>query len=149
MIPIMIVEDETILAMQLENFILNNTSYKIVAKVNNFNDAIFNALKFKPSIILMDIHIKGEKDGINTASYINQLIKTKFIYLTAYCDEETISRALETNPCNYLIKPFNKDELKIALKIAEKNYLREKKLVLKKEIFFLILNLVMIQIIYN
>ena len=122
MIPVMIVEDELIVAMELESFINSKDEYKLVARVNNIDDALSCALEYKPQIILMDINIKGKKDGISSASLIREKINTTFIYLTAYCDEITVNRALKTSPISYLLKPFNRDELYVALKLASNTY---------------------------
>lgn len=122
MIPVMIVEDEIIVAMQLENFIASKNGYSVVAKVKNLEDALLSAQKYRPHIILLDINIKGDNDGINVATLISEKINTTFIYLTAYCDENTINRALKTNPISYLLKPFNENELYVALKIASKTF---------------------------
>ncbi|TLP40516.1 response regulator [Arcobacter arenosus] len=122
MIPVMIVEDELIVAMELENFINSKSEYKLVARVNNIDDALYCALEYKPQVILMDINIKGKKDGITSASLIGEKINTTFIYLTAYCDENTVNRALKTSPVSYLLKPFNREELYVALKLASNTY---------------------------
>lgn len=122
MIPVMIVEDELIVAMELENFINSKNEYNLVARVNNIDDALSCALEYKPQVILMDINIKGKKDGIISASLIGEKINTTFIYLTAYCDETTVNRALKTSPVSYLLKPFNRDELYVALKLASNTY---------------------------
>jgi len=116
-IPVMIVEDETIVSMEISTY-LESLGYKVVAIVDNSSDAYIKALKFKPHIIMMDIKIKGERDGIDTALKIINEIDTSIIYLTAYCDDQTVERAIKTNPSAYLTKPFNKRELFASLKIA-------------------------------
>ncbi len=115
--PVMIVEDEAIVSMEISTY-LEELGYKVVAIVDNALDAYANALKFEPHIILMDIKIKGKKDGIDAAVRILNEIDTTIIYLTAYCDEQTVERAVKTNPSAYLTKPFNKKELFASLKIA-------------------------------
>jgi len=116
-VPVMIVEDETIVSMEISTY-LESLGYKVVAIVDNSSDAYIKALKFKPHIIMMDIKIKGERDGIDTALKIINEIDTSIIYLTAYCDDQTVERAIKTNPSAYLTKPFNKRELFASLKIA-------------------------------
>ncbi|WP_122893124.1 response regulator [Arcobacter peruensis] len=120
-IPVMIIEDEMIVAMEIADY-LENLGYEVVNISNNSLDGYNNALKYEPHIIMMDIRIKGDKDGIDTASMIQKKINTSIIYLTAYCDETTVERAIKTNPSAYLTKPFNKQELFVSLKMAVSSY---------------------------
>jgi DNA-binding response OmpR family regulator len=119
--PVMIVEDEAIVSMEISSY-LDSLDYDVINISNNSIDAYENALKYEPHIILMDIRIKGNIDGISTASMIQEKINTTLIYLTAYCDELTVQRAIKTNPSAYLTKPFNKQELFVSLKMAESSY---------------------------
>lgn len=131
-IPVLIVEDESIVSMEIESF-LNSKDFDVVGIANNSIKAYELAVDYKPHIILMDIKIKGEVDGIDTASRILNELNTTIIYLTAYCDEQTIERAIKTNPSAYLTKPFNKKELFASLKMASYNYEKNiKDLILKK-----------------
>ena len=120
-IPVMIVEDEVIVSMEIANY-LEELGYEVINISNNSVDAYTYALKYEPHIIMMDIRIKGEVDGIDTASMIQEKINTSIIYLTAYCDETTVERAIKTNPSAYLTKPFNKQELFVSLKMAVSSY---------------------------
>ena len=120
-IPVMIVEDESIVSMEISTY-LESLGYEVVAVVDNALDAYTNALSCEPHIIMMDIRIKGEYDGIEVASRIKDKINTSIIYLTAYCDEATVERAIKTNPSSYLIKPFNERELFVSLKMASSVY---------------------------
>jgi len=113
----LIVEDERIVSMEIESF-LESIDYEVVGVASNSKDAYALAIEKKPHIILMDIKIKGNVDGIDTAVKILNEIDTTIIYLTAYCDEDTVQRAIITNPSAYLTKPFNKKELFASLKIA-------------------------------
>jgi len=115
--PVLIVEDERIVSMEIESF-LESIDYEVVGVASNSKDAYALAIEKKPHIILMDIKIKGNVDGIDTAVKILNEIDTTIIYLTAYCDEDTVQRAIITNPSAYLTKPFNKKELFASLKIA-------------------------------
>lgn len=131
-IPVLIVEDETIVSMEIESFLESN-NFDVVGTANNSKTAYELAMGYKPHIILMDIKIKGDVDGIDTASKILNELSTSLIYLTAYCDEHTIERAIKTNPSAYLTKPFNKKELFASLKMASYNYEKNKKnLIFKK-----------------
>jgi PAS domain S-box-containing protein len=74
--------------------------------------------ELRPSLVLMDIHIKGSRDGVETASLLHERWQVPVILLTAYADEETIARAKLTQPFGYILKPFEERELKTAIEIA-------------------------------
>ncbi|MEA1918348.1 MAG: response regulator [Campylobacterota bacterium] len=120
-IPILIVEDEMIVSMEIKS-IIEKHNYEVIATATNANDAYLRAQKYQPHVILMDINLKGEDDGIIAAQNILQHIHTTIIYLTAFNDDATIERAIQTNPAAYLIKPFNRQELLAAIKIALMHY---------------------------
>jgi DNA-binding LytR/AlgR family response regulator len=77
----------------------------------------------KPDIVLLDINLGGEKDGIDIAAEINKHYHVPFIFLTANSDGTTIERAKEVKPFAYLVKPFTKDELFASIEIAFNNYI--------------------------
>jgi two-component system, response regulator PdtaR len=114
---IMIVEDETIVAMTLEDA-LRNMGYTVVGPVSTADDAVRLAETEKPDLILMDIRIKGERDGISAAEEINEKHNIPIVYLTAHGDDKTLERAMKTQPYGYLIKPFRDRELHSTIEIA-------------------------------
>jgi len=116
-INILIVEDELLIAKNL-SVKLEKLGYKIVGIVSSGADAIERAGEIKPDLILMDIVIKGEIDGIETAARINQKLDIPIIYTTAYADDETLQRAENTGSYGYLLKPFKERELHATIKIA-------------------------------
>ena len=89
---ILVVEDEAIIAMEIESR-LQNLGYEITSIVNNGNDAISKAEEDDPDLILMDIRIIGDKDGISTAELIRERFGIPVVFSTAYLDEERIERA--------------------------------------------------------
>ncbi|WP_209673793.1 ATP-binding response regulator [Methanolinea mesophila] len=107
---VLIVEDEGIVAMAI-NDTLKKMGYTVTGICSTGEDAIVTAAKTVPDVVLMDIHLKGEVDGIEAADKINKLYGIPVIYLTAYADDETIRRALSTGSYGYLVKPFNAREL--------------------------------------
>jgi len=119
----LIVEDESIVAMDIESFI-TSLGYDVVATATNSEDAYNYALTYKPHVILMDISIKGDMDGIDTATKIIHDINTTIVYITAFNDDATIERAIQTDPSAYLTKPFNRQELNASIKIALMRYNR-------------------------
>ncbi len=79
---------------------------------------VSNADKEKPDLVLMDIVLKGEMDGIEAASQIRSCYDIPSIYLTAYADDKVLERARITEPFGYIVKPFINEDLKIAIEIA-------------------------------
>ncbi|SFV90847.1 Two-component hybrid sensor and regulator [hydrothermal vent metagenome] len=117
---ILIVEDESIVAMEL-NIYLTSLGYHVSGMCADAESA-FEILSQTPvDLVLMDICIKGNIDGVDAAAHIKQLQPLiQVIYLTAHLDNYNIDRAVETDPVAYLSKPFNRDELKVFLKIAQR-----------------------------
>ncbi|QNF33402.1 response regulator [Adhaeribacter swui] len=116
-VRILIVEDEGILALGLEDTLLQD-GYEVVGIADNGPEAI-SLLKENPvDLVLLDIHIKGDWDGIETARHIRELKDIPFIYLTAFADEATVNRAKDTFPAAYLTKPYQQTNLRIAIEMA-------------------------------
>jgi two-component system, response regulator PdtaR len=114
---IFIVEDEPIVAMMLEDT-LAQLGYEVAGTATNGNDAIRKIGETHPDLILMDIRIEGEMDGIETAEKVTSLYQLPVVYLTAHSDEKTLERAMATQPHGYLLKPFRTRELYSTLEIA-------------------------------
>ncbi|MBU2515363.1 response regulator [bacterium] len=115
---ILIVEDEVIVAKEIEETLLK-IGYDVCSIVNSGEKAIAQAGKEKPDIILMDINLQGEMDGIEAAGIIRNQFDLPVVYLTAYVDAETTRRAKVTQPLGYLQKPFEETDLRVALEIAQ------------------------------
>ena len=92
--------------------------FGVTDMVTNYDDAIKSIKEKLPNIVLLDIHLKNSKDGIETAHAIKEIASVPIIYLTAFCDDKTIERAVETNPIGYLVKPFKREDLKSTLQLA-------------------------------
>jgi PAS domain S-box-containing protein len=107
---ILIVEDEGVVALSIQAA-LRKMRYKVVGIAVTGNEAIALAMEHKPDVILMDIHIKGDIDGIQTTEKLNEITDIPVIFLTAYADDETVKRAIQTHSHSYLIKPYNPREL--------------------------------------
>ncbi len=117
-INILIVEDESIVAMEIESYV-KKLEYSVVAICSNAKDTFSIISKKKIDIILMDICIKGALDGVETAARIKKSHShIEIIFLTAHLDDYNVDRAIEVNPTAYLSKPFNREELRVFLKIA-------------------------------
>jgi len=118
-IKILIVEDEQIVSFEIESA-LDLLGFETIISAKNYDEAIITTKKIKPDIVIMDINLeKSKKDGIDTIKEIKVLLPNiPVIYLTAFSDDDTLDRAMQTNPCAYLIKPFKREELKTTIKIA-------------------------------
>ncbi len=116
-VKILITEDESIVARDLASR-LQKMGYVITEVVDSGKSAIESVLRHQPDLILMDIMLQGEIDGIETAAKIQTIAKIPIVYLTAYADRETLKRAKATHPFGYLLKPFKEKELQVTLEIA-------------------------------
>ncbi len=134
MTTILVVEDEAIVAEDIRNN-LQMAGYTVPPAASSGEDAIKKAGEINPDIILMDIVIKGSMDGIETAKRIRSLVNVPVVYLTAYSDEKTLERAKLTEPFGYIIKPFNKRELNIAIEMAIFKHKIEEELKKSKKFF--------------
>ena len=120
-LKILIVEDEFVTISNLKS-ILTNEGYQVSGIAKSANEAL-EVLKSKPiDLIIIDINIKGEFDGIWLANRIKTIYDIPHIFLTAYCDKKTVASAVETNPYAYLIKPFTKESIFASINIAIKQY---------------------------
>ena len=114
---ILVVEDQRLIAADIENT-LRKLGYVVVGNVASGEDAIGKADEARPELVLMDVRLRGEMDGIRAAEVIRDRFSLPVVYLTAYADEETILRAKKTTPFGYLVKPFNERELRATIEIA-------------------------------
>jgi len=121
---VLIVEDESIVALEIASFI-KELDLEVVGIAPSAKKAYGFVEKQQVDLILMDVYIKGEEDGIECAQNIRKNEKIPIIYISAFSDDETLDRAILTNPISYLIKPFNRQELKVAIKIALNRSRRE------------------------
>lgn len=114
---IIIVEDERIVAEDLRE-ILQNLGYEVVALVASAQEAIAKTEKLQPSLVLMDIMLKGNMDGIKAAEAIRSSFGIPVVYLTAYSDDNTLQCAKVTEPFGYVLKPFQERELQITIEMV-------------------------------
>src|SRR5579864_3770319 len=114
---ILIVEDERITAEDLRD-ILTELGYTVTASVASGADAIARAEETKPDLALMDIRIKGEMDGTETARILRERFNIPVVYLTAHADMATLSRAKLAIPLGYITKPFQEAELHASIEMA-------------------------------
>lgn len=127
MTNILIVEDEGITAMDIKNR-LENLGYNVPAIVSSGEDAVKKAKEVMPDLILMDIMLKGDMDGIEAAENIRSSLDIPILYLTAYSDDNTLKRAKITEPYGYILKPFSERELLVSIETALYKHKMEMKL---------------------
>ncbi len=114
---ILIVEDEPLIANHIA-LVLTNADYIISNKVRSASEAIQVLQSQKPDLIVLDVTIKGDTDGVELAHIINEKYHIPFIYLTSHFDESTVNRLKKTQPAGFLLKPFNEKELLTQISIA-------------------------------
>jgi PAS domain S-box-containing protein len=137
---ILIVEDEFIVAAEIKRK-LENWNFNVPAIVSSGEEAIRMSNKLNPDLILMDIVLKGDMDGIAATEKINDILDVPVIYLTAYGNNNIINRAVSTKPYAYILKPFEENELKIAVDIALYKHVADKKMKEKeKKLNYLVQN---------
>ncbi len=118
---ILVVEDEGISAIEIQEC-LQSLGYYVPSTAKTGNEAIQEAFSIKPDLILMDITLKGDMDGIDAATIIKSFMDVPLIYLTALDDVETFNRMIGTNANAYLIKPIEEAELRNNIQLALKNH---------------------------
>lgn len=116
-IKILVVDDEKIITMHLEE-LLSNMGYDVVGTASTGAEAIEKAREFKPDLIFMDIIMPGEMTGIDAATVIKKELGIPVIYLTAFADDHIVEKAKQSEPFNFLVKPFKAHELRAAIEIA-------------------------------
>jgi PAS domain S-box-containing protein len=124
---ILVVEDSRVIAMELEDR-LQALGYRLEAVVSSGEQAVKAAARARPDLVLMDIKLKGDVDGIEATTAIRADLDIPIVYLTAYADEDTLQRAKLTEPYGYILKPFEERELHTAIEMALYKHRMEKRL---------------------
>lgn len=132
---ILIVEDEAIVALDLK-LLLENAGYTI-SRVCHSSDQLFTNFNDYPypDLILMDVHIKGDLDGTEASLKIKKLYDIPVIFITAYADRDTITKAKNSYPYGYIIKPYDKNKLLIIIEMGL-NIIELEKEVKRREVLF-------------
>lgn len=115
---VLIVEDE-ILIQEIIQLHLQLLGYEVCGKVATSSDAIAIAAETKPDIILMDINLNEQINGIETARVIKESSNPKIIFLSALSDKEVVDQAKDVHPNGYILKPFSNKDLRVALTLAK------------------------------
>lgn len=114
---ILIVEDENIVRKDIEQTV-RTLGYTVVGSANTGNEAVELASELRPDLVLMDIMLKGEMSGIEAAMLIRDRVGKPVIFLTAYADDDTVSRARIAEPYGYILKPFKAVDMHTTIEMA-------------------------------
>jgi EAL domain-containing protein (putative c-di-GMP-specific phosphodiesterase class I)/CheY-like chemotaxis protein len=118
---ILVVEDEALAAENIARH-LRKQGYEVSAIVASGEEAIAKAYDLCPDLILMDISLQGNIDGISATDQITTQLNVPVVYMTAYADDKTLERAKSTNPYGYLVKPFKPHDLRVSIEVALQKY---------------------------
>jgi CheY-like chemotaxis protein len=124
---ILLVEDEAVTYYETKKM-LENWGYNLVGTATSGEMAIQMIGEYHPDLILMDIHLKGEMDGIDVAKKTLTWSNIPIIYISAHTEDKILQKAKKTEPYGFLIKPYGKNELKFAIEIALHRHQINKKL---------------------
>lgn len=125
-VKILVVEDERLVAQDIESC-LGRFGYQVTAIVSNGKDALKEAQETPPDLVLMDIILEGEWDGIETARRMRRHLDVPIVYITAYSDEKTLEAAKVTEPYGYILKPIDEKELHIVVELTVFKHASEKR----------------------
>ncbi|BAY92877.1 MULTISPECIES: hybrid sensor histidine kinase/response regulator [unclassified Tolypothrix] len=121
---ILIVEDEWVIALDIKQH-LKKLGYNVSGTANSAEKALELVAAHKPDLVLMDIYLQGDKSGIEAADQIRQQFEIPVVFLTAHADESTLTEAIATHPYGYIVKPFEEQDLIIAIQVALANHIAE------------------------
>jgi len=124
---ILIVEDEAVTAIDLAS-ILKKLGYKTTGFAFAGEEVLDKVDDIRPDLVLMDIHLSGDMDGIETAALIREKYDIPVVYATAYADSHTLNRSKTTDPFGYVLKPFNPINLQVAIEMAFHRHKAERSL---------------------
>ena len=125
---ILLAEDEKVVAADIEECV-KGLGYEVVGSAASGVEALRLAVQTEPDLVLMDIKLKGDLDGIDVASALYERLNIPVVYLTAFADVEILERARKTAPSGYVLKPFDDRTLRAAIEIAFDRHRRERELI--------------------
>jgi DNA-binding response OmpR family regulator len=117
----LIVEDEFLIAEELRER-LSRLGFSVIAMVDSADEGVAIAIRERPDLVLMDIRLRGEKDGIQAAQEIREQVDLPIVYVTAYSDKLTVNRVKNTEHDGFLLKPFHRYELQSTIEVAMRRH---------------------------
>lgn len=121
---ILIVEDEVLIAEEIK-YSLTSLGYSVVGHAMNGDKALDLFARQDADLVLLDINIKGSRNGIDLGGVLREKYDIPFVYLTSFSDENTLNQAMATMPYGYIVKPFNENDLKVNIQLAMNKHQRE------------------------
>ncbi len=134
-IRILIVENEGLVGCDMATS-LTKLGHAVVGICASGEEALERIDELRPDLVLLDVHLAGQMDGIDTARALQLRTPAAIVYVTACADLETVARARETHPHGYLLKPFNHDELRLAVEVAAQRHFEEKERQRREQSYF-------------
>jgi len=134
-VTVLVVEDESIVSKDIQHS-LKKLGYDVVGSAPSGEKAVELALELKPSVILMDIMLKGEMNGIEASAEIKKALNIPIIFLTAYADENTLEKAKITEPYAYIIKPFKEIDLHTSIEMALYKHGKEMEVLKERDMLY-------------
>lgn len=128
---VLIVEDEALIALDLQRK-LESEGYSVSAIADNASDALWSVEHHPPSLILMDVRLKGPVDGIEIGTRIRRRFSLPVIFVTAHADDETLARAKVAEPFGYIVKPFHNVNFHAQIEMAISKHRAEQRLVISE-----------------
>ncbi len=117
---ILIVEDEFLIANDIRGIVMK-LGYAVMGVAKSSVEALWAIKDEKPDIVLLDINIMGDTNGIELAHILNKKHQIKYLFITSYSDYSTVEEMKSTNPHGYILKPFDERDIRVALQIALSN----------------------------
>jgi PAS domain S-box-containing protein len=124
---ILILEDDRVVARDIQMQLMR-IGHEVLGMAVRGEDAVALALKMRPDLVLMDIRLGGEIDGVEAANQIRRQCQSPVVFLTAYSDDDTLRRASQAEPFGYLLKPFEDSQLRTVIEMALYKHVAERKL---------------------
>lgn len=113
----LIVEDEVLIAEELRER-LSRLGFSVIGAVDSADEGIEIATRECPDLVLMDIRLRGEKDGVQAAQEIRKQVDVSIVYVSAHSDHLTVDRAKRTDHDGFILKPFHRRELQSVIEVA-------------------------------
>ncbi|MDG2332089.1 MAG: response regulator [Flavobacteriales bacterium] len=132
---VLVVEDESIVSKDIQ-YSLKKLGYEVVGSSATGAKAIELALDLKPNVVLMDIMLKGDINGIEASAEIKKSLNIPIIFLTAYADENTLEKAKITEPYAYILKPFKEIDLHTSIEMALYKHGKEMEVIKERDFLY-------------
>lgn len=131
---ILVVEDDSIISMDIQNT-LQKLGHELAGTAVLGEEAVEQASELRPDLVLMDIELAGDLDGVEAAAHIRERLQIPIIFLTAYSEDTTLQRAKTTEPYGYLVKPLVERDLRIGIEMALHKHQAERRMVERERWF--------------